>query len=97
LAPQAPVSLGRDLGDTLADKFGEFAQLLVQRIMVLQIVFTGVGLLRIALLAVTVLVKQFQQGWIDLLKMCKPLYQDRGRPQFDDIRITIRQGSDALS
>ena len=60
LPPQTPVSFGRDLDDALADEFGELAELLVQRVMVLQVVFTGVGLFRVALFAVTVLVKQFQ-------------------------------------
>ena len=54
LPPQTPVSLGRDLDDALADEFGELAELLVQRVMVLQVVFAGVGLLRAALLAVPV-------------------------------------------
>jgi len=45
----------------------------VQRILTQQIVVTGIGLLRIALFPIAVLVKQFQQGRIDLLKIRKPL------------------------
>jgi hypothetical protein len=67
LAPQALIGLGRDLDDSLADKPGELVEFLVQRILAEQVVAAGIGLLRTALLAVAMFVKQFQQGGIYLL------------------------------